>query len=67
MSVLVVTDTTGQTGSVVARELLAAGHRVRAVVRSAERSKPLATLGAELLVGELSDVGLLTRALSDAA
>jgi uncharacterized protein YbjT (DUF2867 family) len=66
MSVFVVAGATGHVGSVVARELLAAGHKVRAIVRSVEKAKPLASQGAELLAGELSDVGFLTRALRGA-
>jgi uncharacterized protein YbjT (DUF2867 family) len=66
MSVFVIAGATGHTGSVVARELLAAGHKVRAIVRSADKARSLATLGAELFIGELSDVGLLTRALRGA-
>ena len=53
-------------GSVVARELLAAGHKVRAIVRSADKAKALASQGAELLTGELSDAAFLTRALRGA-
>ena len=66
MSIFVVAGATGNIGSVVAHELLAAGHQVRAIVRSADKAKALATLGAELLLGELSDVDLLTRALRGA-
>jgi uncharacterized protein YbjT (DUF2867 family) len=66
MSLFVVAGATGHIGSVVAHELLAAGHKVRAIVRSADKAKALAALGAELLVGELSDVGFLTQALRGA-
>jgi uncharacterized protein YbjT (DUF2867 family) len=66
MSLFVVAGATGHIGSVVAHELLAAGHKVRAIVRSADKAMPLATLGAQLLIGELSDVGLLTQALRGA-
>ena len=66
MSIFVVAGATGHVGSVVARELLAAGHKVRAIVRSVEKAKALAGQGAELLAGELSDVGFLTRALRGA-
>jgi uncharacterized protein YbjT (DUF2867 family) len=66
MSTFVVTGATGHIGSVVARELLAAGHKVRAVVRDAEKAKALATQGAQLLLGELSDASFLTGALRDA-
>jgi uncharacterized protein YbjT (DUF2867 family) len=66
MSLFVVAGATGHIGSVVARELLAAGHKVRAIVRNADKAKALATQGAELVIGELSDAGLLTRALRGA-
>ena len=66
MSIFVVAGATGNTGSIVAQELLAAGHKVRAIVRSADKAKAVATMGAELLIGELSDVGFLTRALRGA-
>ena len=66
MSIFVVTGATGHVGSVVARELLAAGHKVRAIVRSADKAKALGAQGAELLSGELGDVGFLTRALRGA-
>ena len=66
MSIFVVAGATGNIGSVVAHELLTAGHKVRAIVRSADKAKSLATRGAELLIGELSDVGFLTRTLRGA-
>ncbi len=66
MSIFVVAGATGHVGSVVARELLAAGHKVRAIVRSAEKGKALAAQGAELLPGELGDLAFLTRALRGA-
>jgi len=66
MSIFVVAGATGHVGSVVARELLGAGHEVRAIVRSVDKAKVLAEQGAELLAGELSDVGFLTRALRGA-
>jgi uncharacterized protein YbjT (DUF2867 family) len=66
MSLFVVAGATGHVGSVVARELLAAGHSVRAIVRSADKARALAAEGTELVVGELGDVGVLTRALRGA-
>jgi uncharacterized protein YbjT (DUF2867 family) len=66
MSLFVVAGATGHVGSVVARELLAAGHKVRAIVRSVEKAKALAGQGAELLPGELGDASFLTRALRGA-
>lgn len=66
MSLFVVAGATGHVGSAVAHELLAAGHKVRAIVRSAEKGKALAAKGAELLVGELADAPFLTRGLQGA-
>jgi uncharacterized protein YbjT (DUF2867 family) len=42
------------------------GLKVRAIVRSVDKAKALAGQGAELLPGELGDVGFLTRALRGA-
>lgn len=66
MSVFVVAGATGHVGSVVARELLAAGHEVRAIVRSADKAKALSSSGAALLSGELGDAAFLTSALRGA-
>ncbi len=66
MSTFVVAGATGHVGSVVARELLTSGHKVRAIVRSVEKAKSLAAHGAELLTGELGDAGFLARALRGA-
>jgi len=66
MSIFVVAGANGHVGSVVARELLAAGHKVRAIVRDVDKAKGLASQGAELLAGELTDVGSLTRAMHGA-
>jgi uncharacterized protein YbjT (DUF2867 family) len=66
MPIFVVAGATGHVGSVVARELLAAGHKVRAIVRNAEKAKGLASQGAELRIGELSDAAFLTAALRGA-
>lgn len=66
MSTFVVAGATGHVGSVLARELLTAGHKVRAIVRSVEKAKALAAQGAELLTGELSDAAFLVRALRGA-
>jgi uncharacterized protein YbjT (DUF2867 family) len=66
MSTFVVAGATGHVGSLVARSLLAAGHKVRAIVRSVEKGKALAGQGAELLAGELGDTSFLTGALRGA-
>lgn len=62
----VVTGATGNTGSVVAKQLLAKGQKVRVIGRNADRLQPLASLGAEPFVADLGDAAALTRALTGA-
>jgi uncharacterized protein YbjT (DUF2867 family) len=66
MSIFVVAGATGHVGSVVARDLLAKGHRVRVIVRSPDKGRALGALGAELLTGEIGDENFLTAALRGA-
>lgn len=54
---------TGNTGGVAARELLAQGQRVRAVVRDKSKGAGLAAAGAELVTPDLRDVGQLAAVL----
>ena len=51
----VITGATGNTGSVAAEALLAAGKKVRVVVRDAAKAKALAERGAEVFIADLSD------------
>lgn len=62
----VITGATGNTGTVIARKLLAGGQKVRAVGRSEDRLKPLIAEGAEALVCELADADALVKAFSGA-
>lgn len=62
----VVTGATGNTGSLVAKKLLAQGQKVRVIGRDADRLQPLAKLGAEPFVGDIADAGALTRAFTGA-
>ncbi|RQS69783.1 NAD-dependent epimerase/dehydratase family protein [Burkholderia sp. Bp8963] len=62
----VVTGVTGRTGAVAARTLLAAGERVRVVVRNPAHSEHWERLGAEVAVADLTDAAALTRAFSRA-
>ena len=61
-----ITGATGNTGSVVARNLLAKGEKVRVIGRSAERLESLTRLGAEAFVCDLADSATLTKALTGA-
>lgn len=63
--VILVTGATGQQGGAVARELLSNGYRVRAMTRKpqGEKAKALATLGAEVVQGDLDDPKSLERVL----
>lgn len=62
----VVTGATGNTGSVVAKQLLARGQKVRVIGRNADRLKPLADLGAEPFVADITDSSALVRAFTGA-
>jgi len=62
----VVLGASGNTGSVVASNLLGRGHKVRVVGRSADRLKGLAAQGAEIAVADLADAPALTRAFKGA-
>jgi uncharacterized protein YbjT (DUF2867 family) len=64
--VYVVTGATGNTGSVVAKHLLARGEKVRVIGRTADRLQPLTALGAEPIVADITDAGALARAFAGA-
>jgi uncharacterized protein YbjT (DUF2867 family) len=57
----------GNTGSVVARSLLAAGKKVRLVVRDASKVASLTAAGAEVAIGAIDDPASLTRAFTGAS
>src|ERR1035437_7803612 len=61
-----VTGTTGNTGSVVANRLLAAGKRVRGIGRSIDRLQQLSQQGGAPFVTDLTDTEKLTAAFSGA-
>jgi uncharacterized protein YbjT (DUF2867 family) len=65
---ILVTGATGQQGGAVARELLAAGHKVRAMTRKpeGEAAQALAVLGAEIVQGDLDDAESVKAALDGA-
>jgi uncharacterized protein YbjT (DUF2867 family) len=68
IDVILVTGATGQQGGAVARELLAAGHKVRAMTRKpeGEAAQALAALGAEVVRGDLDDQASVEAALDGA-
>lgn len=61
---ILVTGPTGDSGGAVARQLLANGHHVRALVHTEDdRSAALAAAGADILVGDLNSLDDVRRAL----
>lgn len=66
--VVLVSGATGQQGGAIARELLDAGWRVRAMTRKPESpaARELADRGAEVVRADLNDEGSLRRALDGA-
>lgn len=62
----VVLGASGNTGHVVAKNLLARGQKVRVVGRNSAKLQPLATQGAEIFVGDIADAQALIRALKGA-
>ncbi|MBB3020785.1 uncharacterized protein YbjT (DUF2867 family) [Microvirga lupini] len=65
---ILVTGATGNQGGAVARELLASGHKVRAMTRSPEgtAARALAAQGTEIVQGNLDDAASLEQALAGA-
>lgn len=65
---IVVTGATGKQGGAVARELLRAGHRVKAMTRHPEgvAARALAAAGAEVVKGDLDDAASLRPVLEGA-
>ena len=60
------TGASGWIGSVIARDLLAAGHSVAGLVRSKEKGDALAAVGGMPLVGALGDLDALRRGAAEA-
>lgn len=54
------TGATGYIGGTVARRLLDEGHKIRGLVRDADKAKRLAALGVEPVMGNLDDAAVLT-------
>jgi NAD(P)H dehydrogenase (quinone) len=57
-----ITGITGKVGGELARTLLAAGHRVRAIVRDARKGEEWAALGCEVALAEMEDAAAFTEA-----
>ena len=62
----VVLGASGNTGHVVAKNLLARGQKVRVVGRNAGRLQTLAAEGAEIFIGDVTDEKALSKALKGA-
>jgi uncharacterized protein YbjT (DUF2867 family) len=60
---ILVTGATGQQGGAVAQALIAKGQRVRVMTRHPEKAKALATAGAEVVQGDLTNQAVLQLAL----
>jgi nucleoside-diphosphate-sugar epimerase len=63
---VLVTGATGFLGASLVRRLLSGGARVRVLVRSPIKAKPLADHGAEVVVGEIIDRTAVAAAVHDA-
>ena len=62
----VVLGASGNTGHVVAKNLLARQQKVRVVGRNASHLQPFAAQGAEVFVGDVTDAASITQALQQA-
>ena len=66
MSKFVVAGVTGHVGSVVARDLLAAGDSVTVIVREAKKGTEWSARGAKVAVGSLDDAGFVASTVKGA-
>ncbi len=62
----VILGASGNTGNVVAKNLLARGQKVRVVGRNAAHLQPLAAQGAEIFIADATDASALTKAFHKA-
>ncbi|HEY4730264.1 MAG TPA: NmrA family NAD(P)-binding protein [Myxococcales bacterium] len=65
MSIHAITGITGKVGGAVARTLLSADHRVRAVLRDPNKGRSWSDLGCEVAIAGMEDAEALTRAFRD--
>ena len=63
---ILLTGVTGKTGGETARQLLQKGAKLRAIVRNEAKAAELKAAGVELVVGDVSDVDTVKRALKGA-
>jgi uncharacterized protein YbjT (DUF2867 family) len=63
---ITVTGSIGHIGKPLVEQLVAAGHTVKVISSSPERSSDIEQLGAEPIVGSVEDVALLTKAFAGA-
>jgi len=61
-----ITGITGKVGGAIARNLLAQGHNVRAIVRDAEKGRPWSAQGCEVSIASIDDAPGLTKAFQGA-
>jgi nucleoside-diphosphate-sugar epimerase len=61
-----VTGATGWVGTAIVEELIRAGHKVSGLVRSIDKAKAIAIIGAKLVPGSLDDLDLLAETASKA-
>jgi uncharacterized protein YbjT (DUF2867 family) len=66
VNMYVVLGASGNTGQVVAKNLLTGGQKVRVVGRNAANLQPLAAQGAEIFIGDVTDASALTTAFHKA-
>jgi len=66
MATIAVMGASGNIGSKITEHLLAAGHTVRAIGRSAAKLAGAKARGAELVIGDAADADFLTRAFTGA-
>jgi uncharacterized protein YbjT (DUF2867 family) len=65
-TMFVIAGITGNTGAAAAEALLAAGHKVRGIVRDKGKAKAWADRGVELVVADMYDAAALTAAFKGA-
>ncbi|HYN06737.1 MAG TPA: NAD-dependent epimerase/dehydratase family protein [Vicinamibacterales bacterium] len=61
---LLLTGATGFVGGVLARQLIAAGHTVRAVVRTPGKARDLQTIGVDVHQGDVTEKGSMRRPMT---